>query len=171
MSLALVALSPTDFQTIYDHLTTHKPPYRNMHLREACQRNGKRDLRYLHAMHANRGAPEIEGMVSGPGVFWHYKIVNARIRTQLNVLVETASPKAKARMLRRFLAEINGRIQQETAGSQYFPTRTPGQLYLRRKRPGTSATHPHCTQAVAQQVLDGRFVSSLAAWELELLRP
>ncbi len=68
MSLALLQVAPSDLALIYGHLATHTR-YRNMHLREACQRNGKRDLRYLHAMYALKAQGTIEGMISGPGVF------------------------------------------------------------------------------------------------------
>ncbi len=169
MSLALVAVTAADFDWIYAHMSGHSR-YHNLHLREACQRNKRRDLRYLHAMHAH-SSREIEGMISGRGVFWHYKLVRTRTRTQLNVLVEPSDPAARSRIQRRFLQEIQARIAQETAGGIYYPSRTPGQYYLRRWSGGTPATHQVCRQAVAAGVLDARFVSRLASWNLQLLCP
>jgi hypothetical protein len=172
MSLALVTLQPSDFDLIYYHLLSYKPPYRNMHLREACQRNNKRDLRYLHGMYAKPGASrEIEGMISGPGVLWHYKLIGTKWRTQLNVLLEQGTPKALARIRTRFLSEIMTRIDEEQSGSLYFPSRTPGQFYLRRRIPGIAVSHRTCARAVAAGVLDRRFVSQLAQWNFELLCP
>ncbi len=63
MNLALVQISAPVFQEIRDHLLTHKPPYRNMHMREKCTRNGKPDLLYLHAMCAPLSTSDIEGMI------------------------------------------------------------------------------------------------------------
>ena len=171
MSLALVSINQSSFEQLYDHLITHKPPYRNLHLREACQRGGKRVLKYLHAMQASRESPEIEGMICGPGIYWHYSIVRTRNRTQLKVYVEQASRPEKTRMLKRFLAEITKRVQQEKSGNHFHPKRIPGQYYLRRRRSGTHVSHPHCVQAIAQGVLDARFVSKLSLWDLELLCP
>jgi hypothetical protein len=172
MSLALVSVSRSDFNFIYSHLLTRDPRYRNMHLREACQRNNLRDLRYLHAMHANASAlPEIEGMISGPGVFWHYKLLAVGSATQLNVLSERGSSKALARMQRTFLSEVFARVQLEQSGVVHHPVRTPGQFYLRRSIPGMPATHPTCRLAVTAGALDNEFASRLAVWQLEVLHP
>lgn len=169
MSLANVAVSTSDFDHIYHHVSTHLPKYRNMHLREACQRNGARDLRYLHALRVVPGdAPAIEGMISGPGVFWHYVLVRTRTKTQLNVLAEVGTPKDLARIETRFLAEIMKRIAQEGASGQPYANYSPGQFYLRRRAPGMSATHPTCRAAVGRRVLDRRFVAVLSPWKLEL---
>lgn len=141
-----------------------------MHLREACQRDGARDLRYLHAMFATRGtAREIEGMISGPGVFWHYDLVRSASRIQLNVRSQIGSPRALERMQRRFLPEIVDRVVQEQSGALHYPTRSAGQFYLRRSIPGMAPTHPNCRAAVTAGVLDRRFVSRLQHWSLELL--
>jgi hypothetical protein len=172
MSLAYVTVTPSDFDLIYGHLESHKPPYRNMHMREACQRSRKRDLRYLHGMYARPGVSnEIEGMISGPEVFWHYKIVKGKLRTQLRVLREWGSPEALDRIGRRFFSEVMNRIAQEREGEVHYPKRTPGQFYLRRSEPGMVATHPTCRRAVTAGVLDQRFVSQLLPWGLELLGP
>jgi hypothetical protein len=172
MSLALVAIPPFDFDLIYQHLVSHNHRYRNMHLREACQRNKARDLRYLHAIYANQGpTPEIEGMISGPGVFWHYKLARSSSRTQLNVLSQRGSPKALARIERRFLREIIARMRHEQSGVVHYPSRTAGQFYLRRSIPGMLPTHQSCVIAVSAGVLDPMFVSRLSAWNLELLHP
>lgn len=64
MGLALVQVPVTEFQMIRGHLLTYMGAYQNMHLREACQRNNARDLRYLHAMYASARVQEIEGAIS-----------------------------------------------------------------------------------------------------------
>lgn len=171
MSLALVQISVPVFQEIRDHLVSHYPNYRNMHLREARYRNKKRVLHYLHALHAPRSGLDVEGMISGPDVFWHYQMSMAsRTEVHLRVLSRRSSAPSDARIYRHFLPEIVERIQQEKAGSQHHPKLTPGQFYLRRG-PGMSAAHPNCRAAVASGELDQRFVSQLHAWDLWLLRP
>lgn len=170
MSLALVSVSRTDFDVISHHLVSHKPRYRNLHLREARRRNNVRDLRYLHAMHLTSPL-EIEGMISGPGVSWHYRLVRGVSRTQLHVLREHGTSRDLERIGRRFLREIMARIQLEREPGPHYPKRTPGQFYLKRRIPGTPATHRNCGQAVAAGVLDQAFVDVLDSWNLELLRP
>ena len=74
MSLTQVTITPAEFDLVYNHIVSYMPRYQNMHLREACQRNNRRDLRYLHAMHAPTGSKKvIDGIISGPGVFWNYQ--------------------------------------------------------------------------------------------------
>jgi hypothetical protein len=171
MSLALVKVQVSDFDAIFDHLMS-RPKYENMHLREACQRDNQRELRYLHAMHANgNGSFEIEGMISGPEVFWHYKLTRGKGRTQLNVFSQRGSQKALARMQERFLAEIFARVKQEQSSKEYHPSLTPGQFYLRRANPGMPASHSNCLAAVSKGVLDPRFVSKLGAWNFRLVHP
>lgn len=173
MSLAQTAVAPADFDLIYEHVTTHKVPYTNMHMRQARKRNGSRVLRYLHAVYAPppTGRPRIDGMISGPDVFWQYQLIRTRTRTQLNLLAESAPQNELERIQRRFLSEIMSRISQERSGTIHHPRRLAGQYYLRRARPGTSPSHPHCQEAVRHAVLDARFVSTLESWDLQLLHP
>lgn len=171
MSLARVIVPVSDFDTIYSHLISHNPKYRNMHLREARQRLKKRVLRHLHAMYAHPDAPaRIEGMISGPDVFWHYEIIRHRSRTQLNLVDEDASPEALDRIERTFLPQILKRIREEQAGLDFAPMRLSGQLYLIRNNPGSSPTHPDCRRAVADATLDSRFVARLSPWGFRLYR-
>ena len=173
MSLALVEVSSSDFEFIHRHLVSYDPRYRNMHLRAAHVRNKKRELLYLHAMYAPQAQqPEIDGMISGPSAFWHYKLVqSARGQTQLNVISERGTPKALARIQRRFLKEILARARFEQTRTVHYPKRLPGQFYLRRSLPGMPANHRSCVAAVTAGILDRRFVSQLDPWNLELLRP
>lgn len=172
MGLAAAIITLSEFHQIQGHLATHKPPYRTMHLRETRQRNRKRVLRYLHAMHTPVVSPNtVEGMISGPGVFWHYQLVGSRTRTQLNVLVEQGPADQLARIGDRFLPEILDRIAEEQAAAHPYPRYLAGQFYLRRKRGGAPLTHPACQHALKQGALDLRFVGRLAAWDLELLWP
>ena len=172
MSLAKVTIPSLTFAQLLGHLLS-KPLYRNMHMREPRQRNGKRELRYLHAMHASVERPEeIDGMISGPDVYWHYKLKKTSSGVQPNVLHERGSAKDIARMGERFLREIVARMRQEQAGTQDgFPRRKAGQFYLRRRAPGMSSTHPSCSRATGAGVLDRRFVSMLEVWNFELLCP
>ena len=172
MSLALATVEASEFDDLYTHITAHFLPYRNLHMREVCQRSGRRQLRYLHAMFAVRSArPEIEGVISGPEVFWHYKLVRLDSQTQLNVLDERGPDRELDRIERRFTREIMARVSLERETQTHYPKRTPGEFYLRRQRPGSAASHRHCALAVASGTLAPEFVSKLAAWDLELLRP
>jgi hypothetical protein len=172
MGLAQVTVEPDDFDTIRQHLTNHMPAYLNMHLREACQRDGERDLRYLHAMYAPPGKPNlIEGAISGPSVYWRYEIRRTPNGTQLNVITERGPVRALKRIEKRFTIEILRRIEQEKAGMEHYPTLTSGQFYLRRRKPGSSSTHRTCTRAVGAQMLAKEFVELLVAWNLVLLCP
>lgn len=101
MSLASVTVQPDDFDLVYEHLIAHKPKYRNMHMRQICHRNKVRMLRYLHAMCANGSPESIDGMISGPGVFWRYQLLRAHGHAQINVLREIADLAARNRILRR----------------------------------------------------------------------
>lgn len=172
MGLAAARVTPPDFQSIRDHLVSHKPPYRTMHLREVRQQAKRRVLRYLHAMHTTSAEPNvIEGMIAGPEVFWHYRLINSRFRTQLSVITEVGPDDQLARIGDRFLIEVFARIADEQKGSDHRPRYLPGQFYLRRKRGGVAPSHATCVQAVKQGVLNAKFVSKLAPWDLELLCP
>jgi hypothetical protein len=170
MSLALVSFPLSDFDIIYDHLRSQQ--YRNMHLREACQRRGERDLRYLHAVRPKPGPIDvIEGMISGPEILWRYELIRTRTQTQVNVSIDEASPKARERIGARFVRELVKRVDAEKEGFEYYPKRTPGQFYLRRYAPGMSPSHPTCRRAIASGVLDRRFVSLILPWGFQLLCP
>jgi hypothetical protein len=172
MSLALVTVTSADFDFIYAHLRSHAPTYQNMHLREACQRNKKRDLRYLHAMRPKPGdAKVIEGMISGPGVLWEYALIRTRTGTQWNVMTNEAPPRQHRRIGAQFLKEVMKRIREEKAGFDGFPSRTRGQYYLRRHATGTPINHPTCKRAIADRVLDERFLATVLPWGFQLLCP
>lgn len=173
MSLAHVAVPTSTFDEVYDHIISYNPRSRNMHMREACQRQGQRDLRYLHAMYAPPGQQRIiEGAISGPTLFWRYSLLQHKGRTQMNVAAEPVSSRARQRMSQRFLREITNRVDEEKARAQFFGVnRTPGQFYLRRWRNGSAANDPTCVQAVEQEVLDQRFVAILQSWNFQLLCP
>src|SRR5690625_2445591 len=107
MSLAHAQITANEFFILYNHLRAYKPPYVNMHLREACQRAGQRQLRYLHAVRINPSKPHcVDGMISGPSCFWQYELFFANNTTQLNVIHEIAPPQARDRMARRFTKEL-----------------------------------------------------------------
>jgi len=169
MSLALVRFSASDFQLIHNHLTSHKPGYRNMHLRKSCARNGHRALRFLHAMHAN-SSTEVEGMISGPNIFCHYKLISIGGRTQINVLTEQCLPAEKRRFQRYFLSDILRRIREERAMTgNVRPRYARGQYYLHRQRTGMPASHSFCRAAVSNGALHQSFVAQLQPWQLALL--
>jgi hypothetical protein len=97
--------------------------------------------------------------------------VRSRFGVQINVLSDQSTPKERARMHRRFLAEVFERVTHEQSGTRHYPTRTAGQFYLRRGLPGSSPSHQSCRAAVAAGVLDPRFVGILSAWGFDLLHP
>jgi hypothetical protein len=132
----------------------------------------RRTLRYLHAMYATNGAPEIEGMLSGPGIFWHYQLVRiSATQTQVLVLNHYSTARDARRLQRRFVKEVLKRVSFEQTGEKHFPKLTKGQFYLRRGPTGTLATHVNCIKAVATKELDQRFVDQLHVWNLRLIRP
>lgn len=167
MSLAQVQMSTTEFQSLHGHLTSK--PHRNMHAREARTQNGHRTLLALHAMYATTPS-EIEGMISGPGIFWHYKLTLGGGQTQMRVFAHT--PADAARVQRRFLPVILGRAREEqTRTQQPFSNMLPGEFYLRRHLGGMPSSHQNCRNAVAAGALDQRFVSQLQAWNLMVVNP
>jgi len=177
MSLALVQISPADFQMLYDHLSTFRPRYKNMHMRQVryvtvTNRPKKRMLlRYLHAMIATPTG-EIEGVISGPSAFWDYRLKVSSGLPQIQVRVRRSSPEADARLRDRFVPEVLKRMRQEKeTHGDVFPKLTPGEFYLRRCRPGMLSTHANCLTAVSTGVLDQRFVDKLRAWNFALLHP
>lgn len=179
MGLAQVQISVADFHTIHGHIVAHMPNHRNMHMREARQRKRRRNLRHLHAMYAPVSSNVIEGMISGPGVFWQYRLILAGAVTQIQVLVQVSSPADDQRLGGRFLRDVLARVASEQALAQaiaagakrYSPRYIAGQFYLRRALPGMLATHQSCQAAVSSGVLAQTFVSQLHAWNFELLHP
>jgi hypothetical protein len=170
MTLALVQVSRSDFETIHDHLTNHNPRHKNMHMRQPRIRNKIRGLRYLHAM---RLVPDdqsaIEGMLSGPGVFAHYGLVATSTDVQLNVISLRGEPKELARFQKRFLHEVLVRVHQEQQQAAHFPKYAAGQYYLKRSKNGQAAGSPICATAAASGALAGQFVSVLRPWGFELI--
>lgn len=174
MSFALVVVSTTDFVILFDHLVNYMPQYRNMHLREARQLKSGRTLRYLHAMYAPPDqTTQIVGAVSGPSIFWHYKIVRLATRTQITFLPGShGAPKEEARLGARFVKEVMARVAEEQARTTvHHPKLLPGEFYLRRGTPGSDVSHLNCQLAMSSKVLHRSFVSYLKPWNLRLLRP
>jgi hypothetical protein len=172
MSLVQVEISTDDFDLVYNHLVHHMPAHRNMHMRQMRSKNKKRVIRYLHAMRAQKGSSGvIDGMISGPEVFWRYQINRGLRRPQITVFDEDAPPKERDRILRQFLKEILHRVYDEQSGPPVRTTRLAGQYYLRRKNPGMDSSHRNCISAVNAGVLSQTFVSQLESWNFELLHP
>ena len=161
---------------IYTHLATYSTPSRtrhqNMHLRQSRRSKGRPTrLHYLHAMYAS-SANVIDGAISGPSVFWRYRIRLVNGRTHVDLLDRQCSAKEDARLQRQFIKEVMSRLRQEQSGGIHpFPTLTDGEFYLRRRIGGMATTHPTCRRAVSLGVLDIRFVSQLQSWNLMLLCP
>ncbi len=175
MSLAAVKVQPTEWDIIYNHVLGFMPQYQNMHLREARTVKGKRTLRYLHAMIANPNKQEIEGKISGPDIYCHYKLFkNKNGVIQMNILAEQGTAKEVKRLGDRFLGEILNRVDEEQnrpAVMTFGPRRTPGEYYLKRSDPGMTFNHPNCQSASNASVLDDPFLQSLAPWKFELIHP
>lgn len=173
MSLALVQVPLSDFNRIHNHVSTHTR-HRNMHLREARVRQRRRALYYLHALYAPATGHEIEGMISGPNLYWHYRLKPSASQASVQVQVLTrprSSPQDAVRLQGRFLRDILDRIRHEQSGVVHYPRRLQGQFYLRRGSPGMPVSHPHCLAATANGELDPRFLVQLHPWNLELLHP
>ena len=168
MGLAHARVSVADFHTIHDHLVSHMPDHRNMHLRKARTRKRTKNLRFLHAMYAPQAANVIDGMISGPGIFWSYQLSVANATTQIQVFAQVSSSQEDDGLEETFLHDILARVREEQAmalavaqGTKRFPPNyLPGRFYLRRALPGMAATHPRCQAALAAYVLSPPFVPS-----------
>jgi hypothetical protein len=169
MSAALVIISESEFDEIFVHMTSHKSGYRNMHLRAHRAPKTGRELRHLHAIYALKGSPkQIEGMISGPKVFVHYKITRrANQPAQMTVITASGDQRERAKIWESFAKNVLDRARAEP--SPFPPKYLKGQYYLRRHRGGMVATHPTCQQAIASGTLDAKFVAQLAPWDLALL--
>ena len=175
MGLEDVSISVSDFQLIFAHLATYRTPsgalHRNMHMRQPKPKIRPATLHHLHAMFASR-ANEIDGAISGPGVFWLYRIRMANGRTQVDLLDRRCSAEEDLRIQGRFLKEVLGRVRQEQARvSHPYSNLIDGEFYLRRRMGGIPASHPKCDRAVSEGALHPRFVTQLQTWNLELLCP
>jgi hypothetical protein len=170
MGLAQVQVSLSDFQQLHDHLMTHNPRCRNMHLRDFRTEDRRRVMRHLHAVYAT-SANVISGMISGPGVFCHYDLVLVRGQPQWRVPVEECSQPDADRSAGRCLREVVSRMRDERTSDLDHPVnRSEGQLYLQRRHGGMSPDHEYCVDAIEREALDGRFVAQLAPWNLALIR-
>ena len=169
MSLAAITIATSDFDWIFEHLTTNKPRHRNMHMRETRQQNRKEVLRYLHAMYALKSSVRrIEGMISGPRVFAHYSITRRSAQyAQINDLDTSGDPKEFARLHKQFVKEILDRVKQEKSNKQFASNGLPGRYYLRRQVGGMLASDPICRQAVSSK--EQAFVDQLQPWDLRLV--
>jgi hypothetical protein len=169
MSAALVIISESEFDEMFDHMTSHKSGYRNMHLRAVRTPKTGRELRYLHAMYALRGTPkQIEGMISGPNVFVHYKIARrANQLAQMVVIAATGDQRERDKIWETFSEKVLSRARAEP--NEFGPTYLKGQYYLRRHRGGMPATHETCRQAIKSGVLHPKFVAQLQPWEFHLI--
>jgi hypothetical protein len=160
----------SEFDKIYNHLSRFKPPYKNMHLRESCQRKNKRELRYLHAMFADKGL--IYGIISGLGVYVDYYLQNNNGVIQFNVLEIESDDKNIHRLNSKLLSEILARIDQEIelADKDSYSRTSPGVLYLRRSQDAFSPTHPYCIEAVKKGLLHQPFVERISTWGFRLVK-
>lgn len=174
MSLAAVKVQPSEWDLIYDHVLDFMPKYKNMHLREVKTVNKKRTLRYLHAMKADPEKPEIEGKISGPNIYCHYKLIkNKNGVIQINVIDEQGSSKELSRLESRFVIEVLNRVDDEKNNPNpgYGPKRTPGEFYLKRSDPGMNINHTNCQSALNASILEQAFLQSLEPWKFYLLNP
>ncbi len=174
MGLAEVELSMSDFEVVYDHISSYAPGtkrYGNMHLRQNRQRKNEIVLRYLHAMRVVPGATKaLHGMICGPGLLWAYEIHPGRRKARLLVTIDEADDKERERIERRFTNEILKRVKEEQGGEHPPPALRPGHLYLRRSDPPMSLAHSTCREALSAKVLDRRFLSQILPWGFRLIR-
>jgi hypothetical protein len=130
-------------------------------------------------MYAPPAATVIDGMISGPGVLWHYQLSVVNQMTQIQVFAQVSSPAEDAALGARFLRDILERVLAEQAmalavaqgTAKRYSNYLPGQFYLRRALPGMAATHPNCQAALTARALAPTFVACLQAWNFELLNP
>jgi len=173
MGLAETEIPMSDFNVVYEHISSYAPTarmYGNMHLRQTRQQKKVTVLRYLHAMRVRPTSEKaIEGMISGPGLLLAYEILPARTRARLLVSIDEANEKESERIERQFLKEILNRVTDEQGTEHPPPSLTPGHLYLRRCAPPMSITHPTCRYAIESQMLDSRFLLGILPWGFRLI--
>ena len=73
MANLAIKVQPQEFDDLFNHINTHKPIYKNMHLREAKIKNKKRCLRYLHMIRV-QSKSVLEGAISGPDIEVNYEL-------------------------------------------------------------------------------------------------
>jgi hypothetical protein len=168
MGLANVQFALPDFRQLHDHLMTHNPRCRNMHLRATYPNTKPAQMRHLHAVYAS-GDAEIAGMISGYDVFCEYRLLLLRGQPQMRVLTEEGDAQEVERIQHRFLLDMVKRMREERMSDLDHPVnRIEGQLYLRRQYGGMSPDHAYCVDAIENEALDRRFVAQLAPWNLAL---
>jgi len=173
MGLADVEIPISDFNLVYEHISSYTPTarmYGNMHLRQTRQQKKMMMLRYLHAMRVRPTSEKaIDGMLSGPGLLLAYEIIPARTRARLLVSIDEANEEESERIERQFMKEILNRVTEEQGSEHPPPSLTPGHFYLRRCTPPMSIMHPTCRYAIDSQMLDSRFLSRILPWGFRLI--
>ena len=153
------------YEDVFEHLNNCK--YKNMHLREACQIDKQRCLRYLHIVRIKPDSSVVEGHISGPEINACYELLPNDV---IRFLELSGSKKNKIRIQNCLLKELNNRVNQEKNEGKHFPKRKKSQLYLSRWKEGMPADHEKCNQARAQG-LSNTFLSKLMPWKFRLIIP
>jgi hypothetical protein len=173
MGLAKVDIPASDFNVVYQHISSYAPTdtkYGNMHLRQTRQQDKTKVLRYLHAMRVRPNSEKaIEGMICGPGLLWAYELLPGRTAARLVVSIDESTVKESERIERQFLKEIRDRVAEEQGSEHPSPSLTRGHFYLRRRRPPMSVTHPTCKKAIDSKIFDLRFLSRILPWGFRLI--
>jgi hypothetical protein len=167
---ALFALQQSGLASLTDHLYYGTKGYQNMHLRK--KKSG--DLQYLEMLRISPLTSQVEGKLSGPSLYMDFFISSPGGTPQLNIREHLGDSRILNDFIRGFQSDIESRIASEVESSrrsEHYSNYSAGQFYLRRFRQGMSDTHKNCFTAVANGVLDQRFVSSLESWKFQLLHP
>ena len=171
MSQLTKELELTKFDNLFNHIRTYKANYQNMHLREVCQRNKKRCLRYLHIVHVKKDKVNVlEGVVSGREINVHYEIRRGLNRVSIRFLSLSGVDKEKVRFQERFVEELLNRMNYEKNNIEHhYPKREKKQFYIKRGIPGTLFNHKKCQRALDLGELSDLFLRKLHLWKFQLI--
>ena len=171
MSQLARKLKLSEFNDLFTHIQTYKPDYQNMHLRETCQRDGKRCLRYLHLIHTKENKINVlEGVVSGRNINVYYEIHRGQKRVSIRFLKFLGTNQEKTRFQKNFVKELLRRMDYEKNSIEvHYPKRSKRRFYVRRGIPGTPFKSNKCQEALTSGELSGFFLRKLHLWNFQLI--
>ena len=160
-------IQPSDFETLFSHLSSYNPKYKNMQLRKTRKEDGELVLKYLQMVHV-KDDRTLEGAISGKGIEIEYEIVRGPRAIVGNFLIKSASERERRRLNKRFVTELLSRVRQEQGFTDKIRiNRKKGQFYLKRG-PGTPFNSPNCQLALASGELSYSFLEKLEDWDFQV---
>lgn len=170
-ALKLFELPTVDeFDDLISHLDTHHF-CKNMHLREARQKNKKRVLRFLH-MVKKLGQDKVTGLLNGPeNLELEYELYKKNGKINFFITAYDGDPVVLKRTLKKLKKRLFDRVEMEKDDGENYANYTEGEFYLRRRVDGMPITHPNIQNALSLRVIKKNFASKIGDWGFELLNP